>query len=338
MTVSREQVLRYRARVSDLDEKLAPGSFAEAAWGGLQDSVPRAGVISLHARVEDTRPDSWDDPSLVQIWFRGGTDYIVPRKDVGVFTLGSYPRGAARAAEVERLADEIHQVADGRTLKVGEVAGLLGRTIQTHPRVAAVSGRVHIRWDASNLWLIPVERPEIDVEDARRELAQRFLHWFGPSTKQGFARWAGVQPRDATATWKAIEGELAPVEIAGGSAGGSADSRFVLAADMAALEGAEPISGVRLLPFDDPFTKYDDALLVRDETLRARALPRGYSRGFIPGTILVDGEIAGVWQRQQRKVRIHPFGNPSARVREAVEREALAFPIAGTSPPSVSWE
>ncbi|MEZ0240041.1 MAG: hypothetical protein ACAH65_04515, partial [Chloroflexota bacterium] len=115
--VTRDQVLRYRARVSHLDEKLPAGSFAKAAWGGLQDSVPRAGVISLHARVRDTKPDSWDDPSVVQIWFRGGTDYIVPRADAGIFTLGSYPRDPERAAEAERLADDIHRVAGGRTLK-----------------------------------------------------------------------------------------------------------------------------------------------------------------------------------------------------------------------------
>jgi hypothetical protein len=333
-TVSREQVLRYRARASHLHEKLPPGSYAEAAWGGLQDSVPRAGVISLHARVRDTRPDSWEDPSVVQIWFRGGTDYIVPRKDVGIFTLGSCPRDPARAAAVERLADDIHRVAEGRTLKVGEVADLLGHRLPTHPRAAAVTGRVLIRWDASNIWLIPVERPAIDVEDARRELARRFLHWLGPATKQGLARWTGVQPRDATETWKAIESELVPVVIDGVDG----ESRFCLAVDLDALERAEPVTGIRLLPFDDPFTKLDDALLIPDETLRARALPRGYSRGFIPGTILVDGEIVGVWQRQQRKVRLHPFSKPSARVREAIEAEALAFPIAAQAPASVSWE
>ncbi len=49
--VTRDQVLRYRARVSNLGEKLPPGSFAAAAWGGLQDSVPRAGVIPLRFRT-----------------------------------------------------------------------------------------------------------------------------------------------------------------------------------------------------------------------------------------------------------------------------------------------
>ena len=51
---------------------------------------------------------------MVQIWFRGGADYIVPRRDVAIFTLGCLPRDRDRAAELERLADEIHRVSNGR--------------------------------------------------------------------------------------------------------------------------------------------------------------------------------------------------------------------------------
>jgi hypothetical protein len=329
-----EQVLRYRARVSHLDEKLPPGSFAKAAWGGLQDSVPRAGVISLHARVRGTAPDSWEDASVAQIWFRGGADYIVPREDIGVFTLGSYPRDSDRAAEIDRLAADIHRVAKGRTLPVGDVSKLLGHTVATSVRVSALSGRVLIRWDASRIWLIPIDRPSIDVEDARRELARRFVHWFGPTTAAALARWTGVPPREAKVTWAGIEPDLVAVEIAGGP---SPVGRFVLASDLEAFEQAKPISGVRLIPFDDAFTKLDHELLLRDAEQRARALPPGYSRGFIPGCVLVDGEIVGVWQRQQRRATIHPFPRLETRVREAIEAEALAFPIAGSGAASVTW-
>ena len=332
--ISREQVLRYRAQVSNLDRKLTPGSFAKAAWGGLQDSVPRAGVISLHARVKGTEPDSWEDPSVVQIWFRGGADYIVPKEDAGVFTLGSSPRDPDRMAELDRLADDIHRVCEGRTLIVNEVSKLLGHEYQTRLRVSGLTGRVHIRWDASRIWLIPVARPDIDPEDARRELARRFMHWFGPTTKLALARWTGVSAREATETWKAIEADLVEVDVAG-----LASRRFLLAADVEALEGAEPVPRVRLLPYDDPFTKLDHELLIPDGARRERVLPRtGQGKGYIPGAILVDGEIVGGWQRQQRKVTLHPFGNLPAGVREAIEEEALAFPIDAKSPASVSWD
>src|SRR4051794_6180691 len=93
LRVSVAQALRYRAAVTHLDRKLSGReALAEAAWGGLQDTIPRAGLMALHARVDATDPDAWEDPSLAQIWFRGGADYIVPRADIGVFTLGCYPR------------------------------------------------------------------------------------------------------------------------------------------------------------------------------------------------------------------------------------------------------
>jgi hypothetical protein len=237
-------------------------------------------------------------------------------------------------AELDRLADDIHRVTEGRTLNVNEVSKRLGHDHQTGLRVSSLTGRVHIRWDAGRIWLIPVERPDIDSEDARRELARRFLHWFGPTTKPALARWTGVPAREATETWKAIEEDLVEVEVAS-----LAGRRFLLAADLEALERADPVSGVRLLPYDDAFTKLDHELLLPDEALRERVLPRtGQGKGYIPGAILVDGEVVGGWQRQQRKVTLHPFGRLPARVRDAIEEEATIFPIEAKSPASVSWD
>jgi hypothetical protein len=329
-SVTRDQVLRYRARVSHLDERLPPGSFARAAWGGLQDTAPRSGVLSLHARVTGTNADSWEDPSIVQVWFRGA-DYLIPREDVGVFTLGAQPRDRELVRRLEKLADRIEKVTQGEILRVGEVAKRLGLPRQPDIRPVALTGRAVIRWDASNIWLIPTERPRIDVEDARRELARRFVHWFGPTTVSAMARWTGVPPRDARETWAGIERELTPVELDG-------DGRYMLTDDIDVVRTAEPVAGVRLLPYDDPFGKLDRTLLVREEIHRNRVFPPvGQSVGHIPGPILVDGEIVGTWQRQQRKVAIHPWKRLPKAVREAIEAEALAFPIASNSKASVTW-
>jgi hypothetical protein len=114
----------------------------------------------------------------------------------------------------------------------------------------------------------------------------------------------------------------------------------MLAADVEALLAAAPIAGVRLLPYDDAYTKLDRELLVPDPALRARVLPLvGQSTlGHTPGAILLDGEIVGSWQRQQRKVTIHPWSRLASVVHDAIEAEALAFPIAGSSKPSIAWD
>ena len=63
LALTRAQILAFRRAVGALDARLAPGAAAlrRAAWAGLQDSMPRAALLSLHARVAGTRPDTWED-------------------------------------------------------------------------------------------------------------------------------------------------------------------------------------------------------------------------------------------------------------------------------------
>jgi len=329
LRATREQVLAFRARASHLDAKLPVGSLEAAAHAGLQDSIPRAGVIGLHARVEGVQPDSWDDPTLCQIWFRGGADYVIPRRDIAVFTLGSMPRDREGRAEIETMTDRVLDVLDGREMRVRDVADKLELEHPTAIRLCGRSGRVLIRWNASRIWCYGCERPAMDEEDARLELVRRFLRWFGPQTQERFAWWAGVGPTDAAQTWRSIAHGLVAVELDG-------TKRFVLKKDADSLASAKPIEGVRLIHNDDPYLKADRELVLEDAAMRERIFPApGASPGYIPGAVLLDGEIAGVWQRQQRKVTIHPWRDLPV---DAVEAEASSFPVAGRSEAEVRWE
>src|SRR5829696_5003233 len=75
------QILAFRRRVGALDQRLPAGraSLRRAAWAGLQDSMPRAALLSIHARVEGAGPAAWEDPSLVQVWDRATTCTSSPR-------------------------------------------------------------------------------------------------------------------------------------------------------------------------------------------------------------------------------------------------------------------
>src|SRR6266511_6406289 len=52
LVLTRAQVLAFRRSVQALDERLPAGaaSLRRAAWAGLQDSMPRAALLSIHAR------------------------------------------------------------------------------------------------------------------------------------------------------------------------------------------------------------------------------------------------------------------------------------------------
>ena len=332
LRVDRAAVLAHRARASHLDAKLAPDGLAAAAWGGLQDTAPRAAVVSLHARVSGVRSQSWDDPSLVQIWGPRGADYVVPRADVDVFTIGRLPRDPEQCRRLDALADEVHRVLEGATLEVRDVSKALPE-LGHRKRLTSITGRVHIRWDASRIWAIPVDRPTGHPEVARLELARRFLHWFAPVTLARYAWWAGIEPADAKRTWSALAEELVDVDVGG-------EPRCVLARDVDALAGAEPVAGARLLPHGDPLLKIDGELVVTDPALRFEIFPRQKSQAAfwpVSGGLLVNGEIVGSWARQQRRVTVHPWRKLPLSVCEAIESEALSFPIAGSREPQVVW-
>ena len=327
-----EQVLAFRARASHLDAKLAAGSYAQATHAGLQDSVPRAGLIGLHARMEGVQPSDWDHPSLCQIWFRGGADYIIPRTDIAPFTLGTLPRDPVKRVAIEHSADRVVEFLAGRELKTREVNQGVGFPDHMAIRQTSRSGRVLIRWNASTIFAYECERPDVDEEDARLELCRRFLRWFGPQTVDHFQWWTGVEAKDAAITWGKLRRELVLMEFAG-------ESRMLLEADIELMRSAEPLSGVRLIQNDDPWLKLDRTLHVPDKSLHDWLFPTSSkSRGYAPNAVIVDGTIAGVWQRQQRKVTIHPWRSLSRNAQAAIEQEALSFPIRSKAAATVSWD
>src|SRR5204863_1877782 len=93
LRVTRTQILAYRRRVGALDRRLPAGtrSLRRAAWAGLQDSMPRAALLSIHARVRGADPSSWEHPSLVQVWGPRFSTYVVPARDRALFTLARLP-------------------------------------------------------------------------------------------------------------------------------------------------------------------------------------------------------------------------------------------------------
>ena len=93
LKLTRQQILAFRRRVGGLEERSPPGpaSLERAAWAGLQDSMPRAALLSLHARVEGVEPSTWDDPSLTQLWGPRYNTYVVAKRDFALFSLGQAP-------------------------------------------------------------------------------------------------------------------------------------------------------------------------------------------------------------------------------------------------------
>ena len=322
LDLTRAQILAFRRHVGALDERLPRGrrSLRRAAWAGLQDSMPRAALLSLHARVEGTTGSTWEDSSLVQIWGPRYSAYVIPARDLAVFSLGRLPDedGARRVAE--DLAARAHRLLGGKRMAYGEVSTALGGH-RNVVRYAAPTGTVLIRWEGARqpiMWTVP--RPDVDPRDARLELARRYLHIFGPTTAEAFAEWAGIGPPQGIAAFEDLRRSLTPVRTAVG------DSWILTSDEPTVRAAARPSASARLLPSGDAYFLLqgrDRELLVPDSKSRAAL----WTSRVWPGALLVEGEIVGTWRRALGTVSIQTWRRLSRKARNAVEEEAASLPL-----------
>jgi hypothetical protein len=321
LELTRRQILAFRRRVGGLEQRApqSPESLRRAAWAGLQDSMPRAALLSLHARVDGVEPSTWEDPSLAQLWGPRYSTYVVPKQDFALFSLGRLPDDARGRERAERTAALMHAGLGGARMTDRELGPAIG--LGNSMRYAATTGTVAIRWEGARAPVVwAVEAPEIAPEDARRELGRRYLHVFGPTTSSGFARWAGISRRSAESAFASLQGELLPARSPLGD-------EWLLAEDEAAMLTPEDVSApARLLPSGDAYWLLDGIereLLVPDAHRRARLwTPRVW-----PGALLVEGEVCGTWRRAQHVVRIDAWTHLSRGERDAVEAEAKSLPL-----------
>jgi hypothetical protein len=323
LELTRAQILAFRRRAGALDERLPRGarSLRLAAWAGLTDSVPRSALLSIHARVEGTQPSSWEDRSLVQVWGPRYSTYVVPARDRAIFTLGRLPNDARRRARAEDMAARVHAFLAGRRLRDNDVQSALG--VGNAIKYASTTGTLLLRWEgarAPTIWTVPP--PRIEPHEARRELARRYVHVFGPATPAAFAIWAGVGEGEARATFASLGTTLAAVRTPIGDA-------WILARDEPAFrEAPEQPPAVRLLPSGDTYFLHWGAgreLLVPDPAQRAEL----WTSRVWPGAVLVGGEIVGTWRRAQADVSVRLWRPLARSERDALEAEAHSLPLPG---------
>lgn len=333
LILGRDQILSWRRVRAGLGDRRpwSADHIAAAAAPGLQDSMPRAAVLSLHARLHDVPAEAWQDPALVQTWGPRYNVYAVGADDVAAFTLGRLPTDARRRSRAEDLAEELADVLEDGEQPMSEAARTLGHS-SNRLRYAAPTGRILIRWDGARQPTIRMApAPTIDPVDARRELARRFLRFFGPASVESFAGWAGVNLTHARATFTDLDPSLAAVATPLGDA-------MVLAEDVDELSAAsDAVSGTRLLPSGDAYTLWwgdDRSLLVEDASRRDLL----WTSRVWPGALLADGEIVGTWRRSGRRVTLQPWTALPDRVRRSFETETASLPLPDPGETVVEWD
>jgi hypothetical protein len=331
LRLTRPQILAFRRRVGSLDERMpmSSESLHRAAWAGLQDSMPRAALLSLHARVEGVESSTWEHPSLAQLWGPRYNTYVVAQRDFALFSLGRLPDNEKGRLRAERMAEQMHAGLNGKRMTDRELARAIG--VGNAMRYGATTGTVAIRWEGARAPIVwTVAAPEIDPADACRELARRYLHIFGPTTAGSFARWAGISRRSGAEAFASLEPSLLAVRSPLGE-------EWLLADDEPELRAARTTPALaRLLPSGDAYFLLDGAerelLVPRKDQRQLLWTPRVW-----PGALLVEGEIRGTWRRANQTVRIETWGRLSRAARDSVEAEAATLPLPGIDRIEVVW-
>lgn len=287
--------------------------------------MPRAAVLSIHARAGQTTPSTWEDPSLVQLWGPRFSVFVVPARDLAVFSLGVLPDDVKGRRRAEDLAGRLSAATGGQRMRYDEAARLAGVAPANRLRYAAATGTVLIRWEGARqpvVWTVPP--PAVDPDTARLELVRRYLHVFGPATPASFASWSGISPRSCAAAFDALGAALVPARTPLGDA-------WILAEDEStARAAAARAAPARLLPSGDAFFLLqgpDRELLVPDAARRGDLwTPRVW-----PGAVVVGGEVAGTWRRASHEVKVQRWRELTAAERDAVAAEAESLPLPGLS-------
>ena len=340
------QVFAFRVARHHLAERLPPRDVADAAVVGLQDTPPGTAGLALAARA-DVPPEALDE--LVLVPSIRGAPMAVAEKDLAVFTAGLEPPDVAAAKAVignawkfldgitamealDRVSAAVHDsLSDGplarddfhQALRERLPAELLWwcrgcRSHHVHPslwRATGIRGVLAIvgREGRSAVFGLPPKARKL--KDPGAELSRRFLQAYGPARPKLLADWAGLATSHANALWQRA-GELVEVDVEGTRA-------WTLAEDEGALVSGAEVHGVRLLANRDPLNAARDReLLVTDPDVRKRIWT---SLGG-PGTVLVDGKVAGLWRPVKKGeklvVTVEPIGRLRAATKDGLTSEA----------------
>lgn len=325
--------------------------------GGLQAQLMAAAELQLWARVEKLDPAGlatalWQERTVVKTWAMRGTLHLLAAADFGLiiaarqaFPMGRPPPSYFKyhgltPAEFAAVLEAVPAILSGDGITREQLAEAVARQAGSPNlrqvllsgwgsslKPSAFAGHLcfgpgdgqRVTFVRPDQWLADWadEWPEIEPQQAIREVARRFLGTYGPATSDEFGRWWGITPGQAKKVFKALGDEVELVAVADWQA-------WVLASTLAELRAAELTRTVSLLPYFDPYTiavaRHSDYLMPAESKARVYR-----AQGWIAPVVLVDGRPAGVWahdrQRLSSTVTIELFAAVPAEVQAAIEAE-----------------
>jgi hypothetical protein len=320
---------------------------------GLQAQAPDPPYVGLWARLEGFDPaelgELVTDRTAIRATLMRGTIHLVtaadglairtlmqPMLERGVYTNSSFGRHRLDGVDIDKLLAAGRQLVEERPRTPAELREALGplwpdrEPASLAQAVRGLLPMVHVPprgvWRRSGpvavttfeAWL---GRGPVDAADAGIDaLVLRYLAAFGPASVLDAQTWSGLtrlgevfdRLRPRLRTYRDESGrelfDRADTESPG-------------------LPDADVPAPVRLLAeFDNLTLSHADRTRVIADEHRRRIAKRN---GMVPGMVLVDGFVQGVWKATCRggstTLRVEPFGRLSRRDRDAVRAEGAAL-------------
>ncbi len=331
LKVTRQQILAFRRRVGALDERMPMGSqsLRRAAWAGLQDSMPRAALLSLHARVDGVESVDVGGPvARPAVGPSVPAPMSSPKRDFALFSLGRLPDNAKGRLRAERMAELLHAQLGGADEGPRGCAHSAGNAI----RYAATTGTVAIRWEgarAPTVWTVAAARSTLPTRvasslDATSTFSDRRRPTGSPAGQGSPGGRRPTHSRPSRHRCCRFDRHLAT----------SGCSQKTSRRFSPVRRSPRPRACCRAAMPTFCSTEQSGTLLVPREDQRQRLwTPRVW-----PGALLVEGEIRGTWRRAQHTVRIDAWARLSRGARDAIEAEASSLPLPGLDRPiEVVW-
>lgn len=318
-----EQVVKHLGALQAQD-------YHQALWAiGLRMKAPTAQLIE----------QSIADRKLVLTWPMRGTIHFVPPENVRWMLQLSASRILAqdgrRLMQLELTLDIIEQC------KRMICGALEERKRMTRPELMLLLEEAGIRTDNQRgyhlLWYlaqsgilcmgpregkqqtfvlldewVPKTR-EVHKDEALAMLATTYFTSHGPATVHDFAWWAGITLSDARKGADAVQSQLASFKV---------NDQIFWQGASDVPEASHAASSVYLLPgFDEHLLGYKDRTAVLKAEYAPHIIP-GNNGVFMP-TIVIDGQVAGIWKRTVKKkgleMEFHLFAPHQGREDEIVE-------------------
>ena len=316
--------------------------------GGLHGTSGTGPYLSLFARSNSFKRDDLavamsQKKSLARIRYVRNTIYILPKEFIPVAFAATSQMAEVTSerfskylgitpTQYTRIANKILKILRGRGLTTREIKKKLRIAANIAPVVNLMCDKgLLVRdlpregWKSTHhvYYLFKDYFPDLDLsaydeKGARARIVERYVFSFGPVSEQDILWWTGFPKTQVKGLLEDFGEEVSCIEIPELESG-----YFVLTSELQALKSVEAsvYPEINILPCLDPYLM---GYKSRERYLHPKHNKMVFDRsGNATSTVLMDGRVVGIWDLEERWVKIFYFKDVGKNTHKKVRSKAL---------------